>query len=109
MLFFQDRASYQGGGWGGGGGYLLAGSMYFHQCNSSGTGTGCSTPCASLGSASSSSGFCSGFGMQGNAGATSYVLGMIITDTLSMGGGPTVEMALNPNATYNLLKVAILR
>ena len=109
MLFFQDRASYQGGGWGGGGGYLLAGSMYFHQCNSSGTGTGCSTPCTSLGSASSSSGFCSGFGMQGNAGATSYVLGMIITDTLSMGGGPTVEMALNPNATYNLLKVAILR
>jgi hypothetical protein len=108
-LFYQDRASFQGGGWGGGGGFLLAGSMYFHQCNSGGTGVSCSTPCSALKNGSSSTGYCSQFTLQGAAGSTSYVLGEIITDTLAMGGNPTVNMALNPNATYSVLKASLLR
>ena len=44
MLFFQNRSLAGGGGWGGGGGFLLAGSIYFHQCNAGGTGTGCGAP-----------------------------------------------------------------
>lgn len=98
ILFFQDRSSATGGGWGGGGGFLLAGSMYFHQCNGSGTGLNCS-----------SADFNSNFNLQGNSGNTSYILGEIITDTLTMGGTPTINMALNPNATYSILKASLLR
>jgi len=96
ILFFQDRSLNSGGGWGGGGGFLLAGSMYLHHCNPSGTGTGCST-----------SAYDSSFTLQGNSGSSSFILGNIITDTLSMGGGPTVTMALNPNASANVIKAAV--
>jgi len=87
ILFFQDRASNGGGGWGGGGGFLLAGSMYFHQNTS----------------------FGSTFQLQGGSGSTSYVLGEIVTDKLSLGGNPTINMALNPNAAFNTLKVSLLQ
>jgi len=87
LLFFQDRASGQGGGWGGGGGFLLAGSMYFHQL----------TNTSSL------------FTLQGNSGSASYILGEIVTDNLAMGGTPTINMALNPSATYSILKASLFR
>ncbi len=110
ILFFQDRSSDVGGGWGGGGGFLLAGSMYFHMCNSSGTGTGCSaTVCTNIGSCAAGTSFGSNFALQGNSGSSSYVLGEIITDTLNMGGTPTINMALNPKAAYNVLKVSLLQ
>jgi putative Flp pilus-assembly TadE/G-like protein len=100
MLFFQNRSSSNGGGWGGGGGFLLAGSMYFHQCNAAGTGTGCgATP----------TDYNSVFTLYGNAGSHSYVLGEIVTDQLYMQGDSTVLMALNPNATYSVLKATLLR
>jgi hypothetical protein len=102
ILFFEDRRTSTGGGWGGGGGFLLAGSMYFHQCTVGGlsdTGQSCdyTTPA-----------FNSNFSLQGNSGSASYVLGEIITDTLSMGGTPTINMVLNPNATLSTLKVSLL-
>jgi Putative Flp pilus-assembly TadE/G-like len=100
ILFFQDRASGAGGGWGGGGGFLLAGSMYFHHCNASGTGVGCGAPPTYYNSI---------FTLQGNSGSASYVLGDIITDNLAMGGNPTINMALNPNAAYSILKATLLR
>jgi hypothetical protein len=100
ILFFQDRASGGGGGWGGGGGFLLAGSMYFHHCNAAGTGVSCGANPTYYNSI---------FTLQGNSGSASYVLGDIITDNLSMGGTPTINMALNPNATYNTLKATLLR
>ena len=101
ILFFADRNNGAGGGWGGGGGFLLAGSMYFHQCNSAtaGAGTGCAT----------SGAFNANFDFQGNSGSSSYVLGDIVADTMSMGGTPNVNMALNPNAAYNTLKASLLR
>ena len=102
ILFFEDRRTSTGGGWGGGGGFLLAGSMYFHQCTVGGTsdtGQNCdyTTPA-----------FNSNFALAGNSGSASYVLGEIITDTLSMGGTPTINMVLNPNATLSTLKVSLL-
>jgi len=100
ILFFQDRASGGGGGWGGGGGFLLAGSMYFHHCNASGTGVSCGA---------NPTYYDSIFTLQGNSGSASYVLGNIITDNLSMGGTPTINMALNPTAAYSTLKATLLR
>jgi len=103
MLFFQDRSlggSNGGGGWGGGGGFLLAGSIYFHQCNAGGTGTGCGSPPAD---------YQASFGFQGNSGAASYVLGEIITDQLGGGGTPNIYMALNANITYSILKASIFQ
>jgi hypothetical protein len=110
ILFFQDRSSDLGGGWGGGGGFLLAGSMYFHMCNATGTGVSCSTTvCTNIGSCAAGSSFGSNFALQGNSGSASYILGQIITDTLNMGGTPTINMALNPNATLTTLKATLLQ
>ena len=110
ILFFQDRTSNAGGGWGGGGGYLLAGSMYFHSCNASGTGTSCSTTvCTTIGGCAAGSYYGAQMTLQGGSGSTSYVLGEIITDALALGGTPTINMALNPNAAYSVLKVSLLQ
>lgn len=100
LLFFQDRSTAAGGGWGGGGGFLLAGSMYFHQCNASGTGTGCGAAGTDYNAL---------FTLQGNSGSASYILGEIVTDNLAMGGTPNINMALNPYASYSILKVSLLR
>ncbi len=100
MLFFGDRASSVGGGWGGGGGFLLAGSIYMHQCNAGGTGTGCGAPPAD---------YQANFGFQGNSGSASYVLGEIVTDQLSGGGTPKIYMVLNPNSSYSTLKASIFQ
>jgi len=100
MLFFQDRsATGVNPSWGGGGQFLLAGTMYFHSCNSSGTGTGC-------GSASTYYG--DNLTLQGNSGSGTYVLGNIITDNLSLGGTSGITMDLNPNPAYWLLKASLL-
>lgn len=100
MLFFGDRSSSVGGGWGGGGGFLLAGTIYLHQCNAAGTGTGCGAPPADYQGV---------FGFQGNSGSASYVLGQIVTDQLNGGGTPNVYMVLNPNKTNSVLKASILQ
>jgi hypothetical protein len=84
--------------------------MYFHECNASGTGTSCSTTvCTNIGSCAAGTSYGSNFSLQGNSGSTSYILGEIITDTLTMGGTPTIYMALNPNTTYPILKAALLQ
>ena len=110
ILFFQNRSSDVGGGWGGGGGFLLAGSMYYHMCNASGTGTSCSpTVCTNIGSCTAGTSYGSNFTLQGNSGSASYILGQVVADTLTMGGTPTINMALNPNSTYSTLKVSLLQ
>jgi len=101
MLFFQDRsATSVNPNWGGGGQFLLAGTMYFHSCNSDGSGT---APCG-LASAYSDT-----FGLSGNSGSGTYVLGEIVTDILQLGGTSGINMNLNPNATYSVLKVELLQ
>jgi hypothetical protein len=102
LIFFQNRANADPKGQAemhGGGGLILSGNMYFHNCNASGTGTGCSAPLT---------GYNAFFNLQGSPGSTSYVLGNITTDELVMGGGGTVAMSLNPNAVYNILKASLL-
>ncbi len=100
ILFFQDRAAAANASWGGGGQFLLAGTMYFHQCNAAGTGANCVAPPA---------GYNTVFSLQGNSGSGTYVLGEIIADTLYLGGTSGITMQLNPSATYSVLKVSLLR
>jgi hypothetical protein len=110
MLFFEDRtiqASTVNPNWGGGGQFLLAGTMYFHQCNASGTGVGCTAPSSTK--KGNTGGFASTFTLQGNSGSGTYVLGEIITDILQLGGTSGINMALNPNATFPILKVQLLQ
>lgn len=103
LIFFQDRANADNHGQAsmqGGGGLVISGSMYFHNCNSSGTGTGCLDPTA---------GFNAFFQLQGTPGGATYVLGNITTDELVLGGNGNIKMALNPNAVFNILKVSLLQ
>ena len=99
FLFFQDRSA-QGvqPQWGGGGQFLLAGSMYFHSCNASGTGVGCG---------SAPTYYDEAFSLSGNSGAGTYVLGEIVTDNLSLGGTSGINMDLNPTSAFNILKASL--
>jgi len=97
-----------GATWQGGGDFLLAGTMYFHQCHTNGTdttGTSCSGSAYSSGLKTNQAALSLG----GNSGSGTYLLGEIIVDTLSLGGNPTINMDLNPNATFSILKVALLQ
>lgn len=101
MLFFQDRsASNVNADWSGGGQFLLAGSMYFHHCNASGTGVGCGAPTTYYDATLS---------LGGNSGSTTYVLGNIIVDNLSLAGTAGITMDLSHNAAYWVLKAALIR
>src|SRR5438445_6225352 len=67
FLFFQDRAATGvNPNWGGGGQFLLAGTMYFHSCNSSGTGVNCKTATPY---------YSDKLTLQGNSGSGTYVVG----------------------------------
>jgi hypothetical protein len=105
FLFFQDRSA-RGvlPSWGGGGQFLLAGTMYFHSCNSSGTGVGCSPPSVP---ATASDYYQDIFSLSGNSGAGTYVLGEIVTDNLTLGGTSGINMDLNPSTAYNVLKASL--
>ena len=101
MLFFQDRsASSVNASLSGGSQFLLAGAMYFHHCNASGTGTGCGSP---------SSYYDAIFSLSGNSCASAYVLGTIVVDNLSLGGSSCMTMDLNPNAAYWIMKASLVR
>ena len=101
MLFFQDRSVTNANpSWGGGGSFLLAGDMYFHSCNASGTGEGCGA---------AGTYYTDNFTLQGNSGSTTYVLGNIVTDNLQLGGSSGIVMDLNPTRAYDILKATLLR
>lgn len=101
FVFIQDRSAAAQPTWGGGGQFLVAGYMYFHQCNASGTGINCSKPGVG--------GYGTSFGMQGNACSGSYVVGSLITDSINIGGTPCINMILNPKNSFAQLKVALLK
>jgi len=103
LIFFQDRADVDTHGQAsmqGGGGLVISGNVYFHNCNSSGTGTGCSNPTA---------GYNAFFQLQGTPGSGTYVLGNITADSLVISGNGAVTMSLNPNAVYNVLKASLIK
>jgi len=104
ILFFQDRANADTNGQAsmqGGGGLVLSGNMYFHNCNSSGTGTNCPWPPTGA--------YKAFFQLQGTPGGATYVLGNITADELVLAGNGNISMLLNPNAVYNVIKVSLLR
>lgn len=104
MLFMQNRgavlASNKMPSWQGGGQFLLSGSMYFHECVTSGTdtGTGCST-----------SAYNNQLEFGGNPAGTSYVLGDIVVDKFYMHGNGTLAMDLSPNPTFFIFKASLLQ
>ncbi|SRR6266567_5455038 len=99
MLFFQDRARVSATpSAGGGGSYILAGTMYFHSCNATGTGTTCLAPPTAWNDI---------FQLQGGSGSSTYVLGEIVTDNLILGGNAGIYMDLNPSSASNILKASL--
>lgn len=107
MLFFQDRSANLAAAhptkqpsWQGGGAFGLAGNLYFHYCASStaGSGSGCS-----------SSAYTDQFSLGGGSASNTFVVGDIVTDELSLGGNSQIEMDLNPNALYYVLKASLLQ
>jgi hypothetical protein len=105
FLFFQDRSA-KGvlPDWGGGGQFLLAGTMYFHSCNSSGSGVSCTPPSVPAGA---SDYYQDIFSLSGNSGAGTYVLGEIVADNLTLGGTSGINMDLNPTSAFNILKASL--
>jgi len=101
FLFFQDRSyTTQNQSWGGGGSFLLAGTMYFHSCNSSGTGVGCgATPTY----------YSDSFTLQGGSGSSTYMLGDIVADNVALGGNSGITMDLNTTTAFNILKASIFQ
>jgi len=87
MLFFHDRTVATDNVLNGGGGILVAGNLYFHQNTSFGTT----------------------LGLWGGSCSNTRILGDIIVDELDMQGNSCINMQLNPNAAYNILKVALLQ
>jgi hypothetical protein len=107
ILFFQNRsqASVQAD-WGGGGQLLLSGTIYIHQCTIGSAnapdagGTGCDT----------SNAYTDSVWFHGNPSSGSFIVGEIITDTLSMNGAKAgINMDLSPVAAYNILKASIFQ
>jgi len=107
ILFFQDRsATSVTATAGGGGSYALAGTMYFHSCESTGLLATCSFPTGSVNSANSNY-FRDTFALGGGSGSQSYVLGEIIVDNLALQGGGSIYMDLNPSTVNNIFKATL--
>jgi len=100
MLFFQNRATNGAGSWSGGGAFLLAGTLYFHQCNASGTGVGCGDPPTDYNAS---------FDFGGNSCSSTYVIGMIVTDQLLQHGTPCIKMVLDPYNLQRILRATLVR
>jgi len=86
LLAFQNHANTNQPSFGGGGGLAFSGALYFH-----------------------STGFSDVLSLSGNAGTGTFILGLIIADQVSIGGGGTISLALTPLPSTDLLKVAVLQ
>lgn len=103
FLFFQNRAKNASTNpvWQGGGQFLLSGTMYFHQCVTSGsdTGTGCSFASA----------YNDNVSLGGNSGSGTYILGQIVADKVTLGGTAGLTMDLNPTKVFFTLKASLFQ
>jgi Flp pilus assembly protein TadG len=107
IVFFGNRDTAGAApSFGGGGTGAVLGSLYFHYCNSSdntatvkGLGSNCN----------SSTGYTDVLTLGGGSGSTSYVVGDMVTDKLTTHGNPNINMDLNPNALYYVLKASLLQ
>ena len=101
FLFFQDRSTLSATqSWGGGGSFLLAGTMYFHSCNASGTGTGCGA---------AGTYYNDSFSLAGGSGSSTYLLGDIIADNVTLGGNSGITMDLNTTTAFSILKASLFQ
>ncbi|MDT8069179.1 MAG: pilus assembly protein TadG-related protein [Terriglobia bacterium] len=106
LLMMQNRSANLLGppshqpSWQGGGAFLISGSLYFHRCTtgSTDTGTGCTAAA-----------YNDQLSIGGNASGTSYILGDIVVDQLSLNGTPNLYMDLSPNALYFIFKASLLQ
>jgi hypothetical protein len=107
ILFFQDRtAKGVTTTAGGGGSYALAGTIYVHSCESTGTSSTCTFPTGTVNS-SNANYFRDTFQLGGGSGSQSYVLGEIIVDNLLLQGGGSIYMDLNPSTVNNIFKATL--
>lgn len=120
LVFFQQRTPITAymPTFGGGRAFTIVGSMYFHDCNSGGSGSGCGSGDyvdqiafggigAGMGGTDITTGGCTGW--QSTASICTTVFGTIVSDQLSVQGGYSLYVILNPLSTLQTLKVAILR
>jgi hypothetical protein len=101
MLFFQDRSATNVLPlWSGGGAFGLAGNLYFHNCSTANnSGNNCDQ----------TNGFTDKLELGGGSSSSTFVVGDIVTDQLYLHGNPQIEMDLNPNALYYVLKASLLQ
>jgi hypothetical protein len=120
LVFFQDRTAITAymPTFGGGRAFTIVGSMYFHNCNSSGTGTNCSSSAyvdnvafggigAGMGGTDNTTGGCTA--TQSTSTICSTVFGTVVADQLSVQGNYSLYVILNPMTTLTTLKVSLLR
>lgn len=86
LLIFQDHANTTQPAFTGSGQLSFAGGMYFH-----------------------SNTYADVLSLSGGTSSGTYILGEIITDQVSLTGSGMIKLALNPQATTNMAKVAILQ
>jgi hypothetical protein len=100
IVFFQNRSQSATPKLTGSGGLVTAGTMYFHQCVTSGadTGTGCS-----------SSAYNTKLTMSGSGGSSTFAIGNTVADSLTVSGSGSINMDLSPASVYSILKAGLLR
>lgn len=113
VLFFQNRGVPAAATWSGGGGLLTVGIMYFHHCRTDGLGANCTAPATNSSCNSGGTVGTGGYGallsMQGGSSGNSYAIGNIITDKICLGGNSSIQMVLNPSASFALVKAQLLQ
>jgi hypothetical protein len=97
MLFFHDRDVQPSDQslWSGSG--ALVGNLYFHHCHlspSGGSGTNCDPDA---------------FTETLNIGGSNTIVGGIVVDQLTLTGGSSTTVVLNPNPQYHTLKASLLQ
>lgn len=86
ILVFQDHANNTQPQFTGSGQLSFGGAMYFH-----------------------SNSYSDVLNLNGGTSAGTYIIGQIITDQVSLTGSGMIKLALNPSATTNMAKVAVLQ
>lgn len=86
LLMFQDHADVSQPQLAGSGNLAFSGVLYFH-----------------------STGFSDNLGIKGSSSTGAFILGEVIADQISLTGNGAVNLALNPEASTEMLKVGMLQ